>query len=216
MTTTTTMMAALRQAYDQGYRRGYRNGLYDGQYEAGQGSDDPGESFDFWWSEEGGADAPSIAGLLSMREQLLSIRAELYEAKALVWAVDQDGAYLGIPAPELPQGWEVEDDRFRRLYGAVGDDVPCVAAVVICDAVTHEGALWAWLLEEDAGQGDWGDAELDPDYPPDAPVGEDGFTSLAECLAAAERWAEARMRWWEWQQAALDLESENWKVVDGQ
>lgn len=144
------------------------------------------------------------------------LEADVAEATAELWALDKEGAHLGVPCPLERDGWEDEDDFVRRVWGASCED----SAPVVAEVWPHHGTggvfVWRWHIEEDVGQG-WeavGKYASFRGYTGDHPDGgtyEGVCTTAASAMAAAVKAAERRAAWWAEEgrqvRAALGLEA---------
>lgn len=125
------------------------------------------------------------------------LTAELFDARALAWAVDTHGAYLEIGPPTGPE-WTDDGDRLTRVWGA-GDDEGGRLTVRIEPEWEGDHMVYGWLLYEHDGDGErevyrWPTHGWDGDHEwthPDS--GESA--SLAVAIAEAEAAVAARQEW---------------------
>ncbi len=129
---------------------------------------------------------------------LARLRMEKSEALARRWAAEHLGEFVESSGPAsawVPAGWELHEEGIDQIRGAVDND-----AAPLRLSVTAWDSTWAWEIEEDYGQGDWGPIDVARSWD-DTHHDESGdYTGTATTLAgaAAAAWAasERRQAWW--------------------
>jgi len=84
-----------------------------------------------------------------------AIKARAFEGRAEAWALDNHGAYLGVPMPHI-EGWQDEDGAAYRRFPTPDDDCAILDGWVEPRAIEgSHGVVWTWsyYLERDCGTG---------------------------------------------------------------
>jgi len=135
-----------------------------------------------------------VAHLRAALARVDELEVELFEARAIQWALDEAGAYTGVKPPEV-EGWRHEGGNLVRLWGAADDECGPVLVRIVAWANPLE---YEWTMEEGDGAG--GFDEVVPercwlgDHPWEGPATGEADT-LRQAIADAEAAAASRLAW---------------------
>lgn len=132
----------------------------------------------------------------ALGERIDALEAELFEARAMQWALDEAGAYTGVKPPEV-EGWSMDRDRLTRRWGSAHEECGPLEAQITSLAGRKSPPYSWWLLE---GDGDGYLIDVKPgeaweaDHPWDGPASGEADT-LRQAVADAEAAVESRLAW---------------------